>query len=140
MAENMHTLFYISIYYKTNASPEVSSFARLPRAIQHVARNTTRRTMFPSQAEDDEGHAMTDEELWEDVHDIMGAGHETTATTTAAVLYCVSAHPHVVTKVRAELDAVIGAGSILFPCRTVRRSDRQAKGYMWAILGCGGRL
>lgn len=60
-------------------------------------------------AEDDEGHAMTDEELWEDVHDIMGAGHETTATTTAAVLYCVSAHPHVVTKVRAELDAVIGA-------------------------------
>jgi hypothetical protein len=26
------------------------------------------------QAEDDNGQKMTDEELWEDVHDIMGAG------------------------------------------------------------------
>lgn len=38
------------------------------------------------QAEDDEGQKMTDEELWEDVHDIMGAGHETTATTSAAAV------------------------------------------------------
>lgn len=51
---------------------------------------------------------MTDEELWEDVHDIMGAGHETTATTTAAVLYCVSAHPEVARRVRDELSAVLG--------------------------------
>ncbi len=54
---------------------------------------------------------MTDEELWEDVHDIMGAGHETTATTTAAVLYCVSAHPHVAARVRRELAAVLGPGA-----------------------------
>lgn len=67
------------------------------------------------QAEDEEGQRMTDEELWEDVHDIMGAGHETTATTTAAVLYCVSAHPHVAHAVRAELDAVIGPGDLLSP-------------------------
>lgn len=53
---------------------------------------------------------MTDEELWEDVHDIMGAGHETTATTTAAVLYCVSAHPAVQARVHAELAAVLGPG------------------------------
>ena len=26
------------------------------------------------QAEDENGQKMTDEELWEDVHDIMGAG------------------------------------------------------------------
>ncbi len=26
------------------------------------------------QAEDENGQEMTDEELWEDVHDIMGAG------------------------------------------------------------------
>lgn len=42
------------------------------------------------QARDDDGAPMSDEELWEDVHDIMGAGHETTATTTAATLYCIS--------------------------------------------------
>lgn len=28
-----------------------------------------------------------DEELWEDVHDVMGAGHETTATTAATAIY-----------------------------------------------------
>ncbi len=41
------------------------------------------------------GQRLDDEELWEDVHDVMGAGHETTATTSAAVIYCVSAHPEV---------------------------------------------
>ncbi|KIY99113.1 hypothetical protein MNEG_8851 [Monoraphidium neglectum] len=59
-------------------------------------------------AADDEGRGMTDEELWEDVHDVMGAGHETTATTTAAALYCISAHPHVEAALLAELDAVLG--------------------------------
>lgn len=29
------------------------------------------------QAEDENGQKMTDEELWEDVHDIMGAGAAT---------------------------------------------------------------
>jgi cytochrome P450 len=47
------------------------------------------------EAVDDSGAPLTDEELWEDVHDVMGAGHETTATTTAATLYCISAHPEV---------------------------------------------
>lgn len=46
-------------------------------------------------AVDEAGESLTDEELWEDVHDIMGAGHETTATTTAAALYCISVHPEV---------------------------------------------
>jgi hypothetical protein len=34
------------------------------------------------QAEDENGQKMTDEELWEDVHDIMGAG-------AAATLVCI---------------------------------------------------
>lgn len=36
------------------------------------------------------------------------AGHETTATTTAAALYCISAHPAVETRLLAELQAVLG--------------------------------
>ncbi len=60
------------------------------------------------QATDDAGQGMSDEELWEDVHDIMGAGHETTATTTAALVYCISAHPHVRDRVEAELREVLG--------------------------------
>ncbi|WIA42697.1 hypothetical protein OEZ86_008649 [Tetradesmus obliquus] len=59
-------------------------------------------------AADEAGQAMTDEELWEDVHDVMGAGHETTATTTAAALYCISAHPAVESRLMAELQAVLG--------------------------------
>eukprot|EP00198_Chlamydomonas_reinhardtii_P014407 XP_001703744.1 cytochrome P450 [Chlamydomonas reinhardtii] len=61
-------------------------------------------------ATEDDGRGLSDEELWEDVHDIMGAGHETTATTTAALLYCISAHPHVRQRLEEELDAVLADG------------------------------
>eukprot|EP00887_Chlorella_sp_A99_P004562 scaffold84.g4562.t1 len=60
------------------------------------------------QAKDDDGVPMTDQELWEDVHDVMGAGHETTATTAAAAVYCVSSHPEVEARLLAELDSVLG--------------------------------
>ncbi|GIL78304.1 hypothetical protein Vretifemale_7752 [Volvox reticuliferus] len=59
-------------------------------------------------ARDDAGVGLSDEELWEDVHDIMGAGHETTATTTAALLYCISAHTDVRQRVEQELEEVLG--------------------------------
>eukprot|EP00803_Ostreobium_quekettii_P009904 evm.model.scf_51.15 EVM.evm.TU.scf_51.15 scf_51:142967-148763(-) len=51
---------------------------------------------------------MDDEELWEDVHDVMGAGHETTATTTATTIYLISKNPRVEAKVVEELDRVLG--------------------------------
>lgn len=54
------------------------------------------------------GKKMTDDELWEDVHDIMGAGHETTATTTAATIYLISKHPRVQKKVTEELQKLDG--------------------------------
>eukprot|EP00850_Spirogloea_muscicola_P015455 SM000118S25598 [mRNA] locus=s118:217470:221209:- [translate_table: standard] len=58
-------------------------------------------------AEDENGEKLTDEELWEDVHDIMGAGHETTATTITAALYCISQHPEVEAKVVEEVQRVL---------------------------------
>jgi cytochrome P450 len=42
---------------------------------------------------------MTDDELWEDVHDVIGAGHETTANTLTAALWEVAAHADVDAKV-----------------------------------------
>jgi len=39
---------------------------------------------------------------------VFTAGHETTATTTAAALYCISAHPAVEAQLLAELQAVLG--------------------------------
>jgi len=59
-------------------------------------------------ATDEHGEPMSEEELWEDVHDVMGAGHETTATTTAALLYSIVAHPEVYARVQAEVDRVLG--------------------------------
>ena len=45
----------------------------------------------------------------QDVHDIMGAGHETTASTAAAALWAIAAHPRAEAGVHAELDRVLGA-------------------------------
>lgn len=39
---------------------------------------------------------------------LLSPGHETTATTTAAALYCISAHPVVEQQLLAELQAVMG--------------------------------
>ena len=61
-----------------------------------------------SSVDPEDGSSLTDEELWEAVHDVMGAGHETTGTTTAAVLYCVSTNPKVEEKLIAELREVCG--------------------------------
>ena len=49
-----------------------------------------------------------DNELLEDVVDVLGAGHETTASTLSAALWSVAAHPEVQAELRAELDAVLG--------------------------------
>jgi cytochrome P450 len=42
------------------------------------------------------------------VHDVMGAGHETTATTAAAALHAIAAHPAVEVRLAAELREVLG--------------------------------
>lgn len=49
-----------------------------------------------------------DDELLEDVVDVLGAGHETTASTLSAALWSVAAHPDVQAEMREELDAVLG--------------------------------
>jgi cytochrome P450 len=54
--------------------------------------------------------AFTDTELWEDIHDVMGAGHETTANTLTTALWEVSMHPEVGAQLHAELDALLGVG------------------------------
>ncbi|CAI7819201.1 unnamed protein product, partial [Closterium sp. NIES-54] len=59
-------------------------------------------------ATDEQGRPLQDEELWEDVHDVMGAGHETTATTITAALFLISQHPDAKAKVHEELRALNG--------------------------------
>jgi cytochrome P450 len=50
--------------------------------------------------------ALSDEDIWEDVHDILGAGHETTATALAAVLHALAADPSLADELDAHLAAL----------------------------------
>jgi len=54
--------------------------------------------------------SFTDTELWEDIHDVMGAGHETTANTLTSALWEVAMQPDVGVKIQEELDALCGTG------------------------------
>ena len=55
----------------------------------------------------------------QDVHDIMGAGHETTASTAAAALWAIAAHPQAEARVHAELDRVLGAPRTRLRCYVI---------------------
>jgi len=58
--------------------------------------------------------ALTADELWDDVHDVMGAGHETTGSTLTAALYSIAEHPRVYDKLKAELREVLGDRDMTF--------------------------
>ncbi|GAB4523862.1 MAG: cytochrome P450 [Pleurocapsa sp.] len=57
-------------------------------------------------ARDEQGQAMTDEELRDELMTLMFAGHETTATAMAWALYWIHRCPEVRTKLLAELDSL----------------------------------
>ncbi len=57
-------------------------------------------------ARDDNGDAMTDDELRDELLTILFAGHETTATTLAWALYQIHQCPNVYAKLLQELDSV----------------------------------
>lgn len=67
---------------------------------------------------------LSDAELWENVHDVMGAGHETTASTLTAALYSVAAHPQVDARVAAELAQVLGVGEEVSRGRRMKNLPR----------------
>ncbi|PSB47056.1 cytochrome P450 [Chroococcidiopsis thermalis] len=57
-------------------------------------------------ARDENGQAMTDEELKDELLTILFAGHETTATTLAWALYQIHQHPDVRDRLLHELDSL----------------------------------
>lgn len=57
-------------------------------------------------ARDENGQAMADEELRDELLTILFAGHETTATTLAWALYQIHRHPNVREKLLHELDSL----------------------------------
>ena len=56
-------------------------------------------------ARDDEGRAMTDDEVRDELVTLLFAGHETTATSLAWALDLLLHHPQALSRLRAELDS-----------------------------------
>lgn len=65
-------------------------------------------------ATNEDGSPLTDDELWDDVHDVMGAGHETTGSTLTAALYSLAESPEVYAKLKAELRDVLQGRAITY--------------------------
>ena len=60
------------------------------------------------EARDEEGNAMTDDQLRDEAITLMLAGHETTALALSWTFYLLSGHPEVDDALGAELDDVVG--------------------------------
>ena len=59
-------------------------------------------------ARDEDGAALSDEQLLAHVNILLVAGHETTTTMSTWALYLLATHPEYRARVRAELDALLG--------------------------------
>ncbi len=60
------------------------------------------------QAYDEDGSALSDEEVRDQLMTLMFAGHDTTTSTISFMLYELARHPHVVDRLQAEQDEVLG--------------------------------
>ena len=63
-------------------------------------------------ARHDDGTAMTDAELRDEMVTMLIAGHETTATTLAWMFHELAQHPDAQARAHAELDRVVGGGLV----------------------------
>ena len=63
-------------------------------------------------ARDEQGRAMTDAELRDEMVTLLVAGHETTATSLAWAVHRLLESPAVLAKARDELDRVVGGGRL----------------------------
>ncbi|GLC67339.1 hypothetical protein PLESTF_000544100 [Pleodorina starrii] len=58
-------------------------------------------------ATDPSGRPLNDEDIWWDLHDVLGGMYSTSATI-AVLLHCVSTSPGVQQRLQAEIDSVLG--------------------------------
>ncbi|HZU11318.1 MAG TPA: cytochrome P450 [Chloroflexota bacterium] len=71
-------------------------------------------------AHDEDGHSLSDRELLGQVHILLVAGHETTTTLNAWLLYLLASHPAYLGRVHAELDAALGAADGALDLKALR--------------------
>jgi cytochrome P450 len=73
------------------------------------------------QAQDDNGEALSDEQILAHVNILLVAGHETTTTLSAWTLYLLATLPAQRRRLEAELDAVVGHALGPIEMETLRR-------------------
>jgi cytochrome P450 len=73
------------------------------------------------EARDDQGNALTDQELRDEIITLLVAGHETTATALAWALERLSRHPSVLARLYEEIDANDGDDYLEAVCRETLR-------------------
>lgn len=78
-------------------------------------------------ARDQEGVAMTGEELYDEIITIMIGGVATTAETLVWIFHVLSSHPDVEKRVQAEVDEVLNG-------RTVTHADLPRLGYLKRVI------
>ena len=66
------------------------------------------------EARDGAGRAFTREELIDQLGVLFLAGHETSASALTWVFFLLAMQPHMVSRVRAEVDSVVGEGPVSF--------------------------
>ncbi|HUS14896.1 MAG TPA: cytochrome P450 [Chloroflexia bacterium] len=71
-------------------------------------------------ARDEQGQGLTDEQVLGHVNILLVAGHETTTTLGAWVLYLLATQPEQRARVEAELDGLLGAGNLPLTVEAVR--------------------
>ncbi len=69
-------------------------------------------TLLQAAADPEDGRAMSDGELVDNLLTFIAAGHETTALGLAWTLHLLSRHPEVEARVLAEIDAVTGGEEV----------------------------
>ncbi len=68
-------------------------------------------TMLLQVCDADTGEVMSPRQIKDEAITMFAAGHETSSTALTWTLYLLSQHPHILARLRAEVDAVIGAGA-----------------------------
>ena len=63
-------------------------------------------------ARDDKGRPMSHQQVRDEVKSLILSGHETTSLVLAWAMYLLTEHPEIADRVRAEVEAVAGAGPL----------------------------
>jgi cytochrome P450 len=61
-------------------------------------------------ATDEDGNTLSDLQIRDEVMTLMFAGHDTTTSTISFMFYELARHPHLVARLQAEQDALLGGG------------------------------